>query len=140
MESSEVLQPSKVIGSQGSTGTAVPTIEEGRAGTGTATPSLEEAGMLVAASPPSVEVPEAGPTSLGGGLHEEGDPDADEMWRAAHVGRRTSVYSNDHGGMVQAVWQELRLWLWIHPRPVRWGVWSSGTLPELGCHEGGRLH
>jgi hypothetical protein len=59
------------------------TSEEGRAGTDAATPTLEEAGMPGAASPPSVEVLESGPTSLGGGLHEEGDPKTDEMWRAA---------------------------------------------------------
>jgi hypothetical protein len=32
------------------------------------------------APPIAMEIPEVGPTSPGGGLHEEGDPGTGEMW------------------------------------------------------------
>jgi hypothetical protein len=138
-ESSEVLQPSEVTGGQGSTGAVVPTSAEACVETGVATPALEVAHMPEMTTPTLVEVPEAGPTSLGGGLHEEGDPGTDEMWHAAtsaDAQASTAMTTGDSTSSAAGAPP-----MASDPSPTgSVGVWCLGTLPELGCREEGHLH
>jgi hypothetical protein len=133
------LQPSEAIGGQGSTGTAVLTSEEGRMGTSGAALASEETRMPEPTSPTMMKILEAGPTSPGGGLHEEGDPSMDEMWHAAtsaDIPTLTAMTIGDGtGGAIGAAHVALNPFL-----TSAVGVWCSRTLPELGCRKGGHLH
>jgi hypothetical protein len=86
----------------------VSTNEEVRIGTSEAAPALEETRVPEITAPKVVKIPEAGPTSPCGGLHEVGDPSTDETWHAttsADVPAPTAMTTGDE----QAVQRELRL-------------------------------
>jgi hypothetical protein len=95
--------------------------------------------MPETAPPIAVEIPEAGPTSPGGGLDEEGDLGTDKMWHAAtsaDVPVSTAMTTRDGTSSATGA-----LPVALDPSPTNTvGVWCSGTLPEHGCHEGWHLH
>jgi hypothetical protein len=58
------------------------TSEEVRTGTSKAAPALEEMHVPKITAPKVAKIPEAGPMSPSGGLHEVGDPSTDKTWHA----------------------------------------------------------